>query len=100
MIRFIGSGDAIDPLSHIIRLRETAGKAGNAPADGKSDAIEFGQHRECRFIGDIVADEHRTAPAEWRMHHQVANAGMSVLHDLRCEYVAHTGRTTRRSPSL
>jgi hypothetical protein len=34
------------------------------------------------------------------MHHQVANAGMSVLHDLRCEYVAHTGRTTRRSQSL
>ena len=53
---------------------EMTGDAMRAPADGKCEAAEIGHDGEHRFIGDIVADENRTAALERFVGHQFEDA--------------------------
>jgi len=46
-----------------------------APAHGKCETVEIRHDGEDRFIGDIVADKNRAAPAKGFVSHQFANTG-------------------------
>src|SRR6202042_790577 len=59
-----------EPLPHVARFVEMTGHALCAPADGKCEATETGHNGEYRFVGDIVADEDRTAALEGFVGHQ------------------------------
>src|SRR4029077_1136963 len=62
------------PRAHVARFVKMSGHALRAPAHGKCKTTKIGHDREHRFVGDVIADENRTAAAERLVGHQFANA--------------------------
>src|SRR6267142_6201387 len=70
-----GIEQARKPLAHITGLVEMVGHALRAPAHRECQTIKIGHDGEYRFVGDIVADENRTAALERFVGHQFEHAG-------------------------
>ena len=64
-----------EEFAHIARRIEMPGDAPGAAADRERKAVEIGHDREHAFVGDVVADEERTAALEGLVHHQFPYAG-------------------------
>src|SRR6202790_1709720 len=62
------------PRAHVARFVKMTGHALRAPAHGEGESTQIRHDRKHRFIGDVIADENRTAAAERLVAHQFANA--------------------------
>src|ERR1700722_2082560 len=67
-------GEMCKPRPDIARFIEMSGDTLRAPPHGKCETAEIGHDGEDRFIGNVVADENRKAPAKRHMGHEFANA--------------------------
>src|SRR4029079_17934686 len=66
-------GQRIQRAAYLGRILEDSGEPGEISGNAKTFSADFGQVLEYRFIGDIVSDEYRHAPAERCMGHQLAD---------------------------
>src|ERR1700761_6191369 len=63
-----------EKISHVVRRAELTGDALGISAYREGEPVEIGHNCEHGFIGDVIADEQRTATLERFMHHQFAHA--------------------------
>ena len=59
-----GVGHLIEPLADVLRLRKATGETGELVADRIAGPAELRQHAKGCLVGDVVADEYRTASRE------------------------------------
>src|SRR5947207_4372397 len=66
-------GESLQGLTHVRRIPEYSSEPRKVATDAEALAANFRQHRENRFIGDIITDEDGHTAGKRRMSHQFAN---------------------------
>src|SRR5947209_19200060 len=64
-----------EKFSHIAWRIEMPVDSLRTPADGECEPIEIGHDGKHRFVGDVIADEHRASTSKRLVTHKFAHAG-------------------------